>query len=274
MKTIKIFLVVIVAIFLIVVVAFNVWGYLTLGKITPQIDTPRDIAANRVVMIFGATGSVGDGLLKAAMEDSEVEKVHVVTRRSSPRIDEGVASGRVALHLHKDFTDYSALVNILPKVNTVLWGLGTSSLNVDGETYTKIHVDFPLSFIRTWLAARTEAPMAFHFVTGMGTGAEEDAHWAREKARTESEMARLAEGTGLRTFSYRSAYVRPTSEQANLLSYFGEWIMRPGYLVISARELGAAMLEISARTQELKNGTLIDNADSIAFAEAYRKARL
>jgi hypothetical protein len=43
-------------------------------------------------------------------------------------------------------------------------------------------------------------------------------------------------------------------------------LLRPGKLVISSKELGDAMLEISARTGELDNGTLIDNADSIAFA--------
>ena len=38
-------------------------------------------------------------------------------------------------------------------------------------------------------------------------------------------------------------------------------------------KLGDAMLEISARTDELDNGTLIDNADSIAYAEASAPAR-
>ena len=45
--------------------------------------------------------------------------------------------------------------------------------------------------------------------------------------------------------------------------------------MISSKELGDAMLEISARTDELPNGTLIDNADSIAYAKLYqnRKSR-
>lgn len=272
MKYAKKALFVVAVIFVAVVAGYNLWGYLTLGTITPQEDAYREVSANRIVMVFGATGSAGDGLLKAAIEDPNVEKVHVVTRRTSPRIDSGVASGKVAMYLHKDFTDYSSLFEVLPEVNTVLWGLGTSSLKVDEETYTRIHVDFPLSFIRAWLDKRTAGPMAFHFVTGMGTGAEESARWARDKARTETEMAKMAEGTGLRTFSYRSAYIRPTAEQANALSYFGEWIMRPGYLVVTATDLGRAMLEISARTQELANGTLIDNADTNAFAEAYKRA--
>jgi hypothetical protein len=220
-------------------------------------------------MVFGATGSVGDGLLKATIESPEVEKIHVVTRRSSPRIEAGVAAGRVDMHLHEDFTDYSGLADVLPEVNTVLWALGTSSIGTDDATYTRIHVDFPLAFVSAWLAARTRGPMAFHFVTGMGTDPDGAQHWAREKARTERELAALA-GTGdLRTFSYRSAFVRPTTERANPMHYLGEFLLRPGNLVITGKQLGEAMLEISARTTELDNGTLIDNADSIAFAAAY-----
>ncbi|MEH6548355.1 MAG: hypothetical protein V7744_00105 [Pseudomonadales bacterium] len=251
-------------------VGLNLWGFLSLGSLNPSTEAIRDDKANQVVMVFGATGSVGDGLLKAAIEDPDVEKIHVVTRRTSPRIDAGVASGKVEMDLLLDFTDYSSLANKLGQVNTVLWGLGTSSLNVDDATYTRIHVDFPVAFMKAWLATRTSAPMSFHFVAGMGTGADENAHWAQEKARTERELADMAVGTGLRTFSYRSAFVRPTSEQANVFHHLLDWLLRPGKLVITATDLGAAMLEISARPEELANGTLIDNADSIAYAQLYR----
>ena len=251
------------------VAAFDIWGYLTLGTLTPDVDAARDKHANRVVMVFGATGSVGDGLLKAAIEDPDVDKVYVVTRRTSQRIDNGVASGKVDMKLLQDFTDYSSLADVLPEVNTVLWGLGTSSFNVDDATFTWIHVDFPVAFVKAWLSARTEAPMSFHYVTGMGTDANGSAHWAQEKGRAEREVAELAMSTGLRTFGYRSAFIRPTSEQANTFHYFLESALKPGKLVISAKELGGCMLEIGARTSELANGTLIDNADSIAYAKLY-----
>jgi len=39
-------------------------------------------------------------------------------------------------------------------------------------------------------------------------------------------------------------------------------------MVISSPDLGRSMLEISARSTELPNGSIIDNADSIAFAAA------
>ncbi|MCB1703520.1 MAG: NmrA family NAD(P)-binding protein [Halioglobus sp.] len=256
---------------LLVVVAFDIWGALTLGTITPSAQPEWHEEANKVVMVFGATGSVGDGLLKAAVEDPAVEKVYVVTRRSSERIDAGVASGKVEMLLHEDFTDYSSLAPILGEVDTVLWGLGTTSIGMDDETYTWIHVDFPVAFVTAWLDARTTGPMAFHYVTGMGTDINGEQHWAREKGRAEREVAELAVGTDLRTFGYRSAFVRPSSEQANALHYLLEALLRPGDLVISSTELGNAMLEISARTTELDNGTLIDNADSIAYAQAYEE---
>jgi len=254
--------------FLLLIGGFNVWGALTLGTIEPDPNALRDDNANRLVLVSGATGSVGDGLLKAAIEDPDVEKVHVITRRTSTRIDAGVASGKVTMHLLKDFTDYSSLADVLAEVNTVMWGLGTSSLKVDEATYTWIHVDFPVAFVKEWLNARTDAPMAFHYVTGMGTDG--DARWAQDKRGAEKTVAAMAEGTGLRTFGYRSGYVRPTSEKANALTYVGEALLKPGYLVITGKDLGGAMLEISARTRELPNGTILDNKDSIAYAELYR----
>ena len=256
--------------FIALFIGLNIRGATSLGTLNPDPLSPRDENANRVVMVFGATGSAGDGLLKAAMEDSQVEKIYVVTRRSSPRIDAGVAGGRVTMLLHRDFTDYSALAEILAEVNTVLWALGTSSLKVDGDTYTRIHVDFPIAFVKAWLQARSTGPMAFHYVTGMGTGEEENARWARDKGRAERLLAELAEGTGLRSFGHRSAWIRPTSENANRLVYLGEWLLKPGKLVIPGIDLGAAMLEISARSHDLPNGTLIDNADAIAYAQQYR----
>lgn len=258
---------------LLLVAALDTWGYLTLGRLQPGSDAVRDANANRVVMVLGATGSVGDGLLKAAMADPLVEKIHVVSRRSSPRIEAGVAAGKVQLTLQQDFTDYSKLTDELGEVTTVLWGLGTSSLNVDDETYTMIHVQFPEAFVSQWLEARTEAPMSFHYVTGMGTDANGSAHWAREKARAEVEIAEMAEGTGLRSFGYRSGFIRPASDRANPAHYVLEALLRPGSLAISSEDLGGAMLEISARSVELENGTVIDNADSIAYAKAYRDRR-
>lgn len=272
MKTItKIFLFIILGTFALIA-ALNIWGATTLGTIKPLIDQARDNEANKVVMVFGATGSAGDGLLKAAIDDKEVKKIIVVTRRTSPRIEKGIASGKVEMRILKDFTDYSSIAAMLTDVNTVLWGLGISSLEVDDATYTRIHVDFPVAFVKQWLSMRSASPMSFHYISGMGTDG--SAHWALEKSRTERELAALASDSELRTFSYRSAFIRPTTERANAFHYLLASLLKPGSLVISSEDLGAAMLEIAARTTELENGTLIDNADSIAYARVYREKNI
>lgn len=260
-----------VSVSVLLIIAFNIWGAVTLGTLNPDPAAPRVSSANRVVMVFGGTGSVGDGLLKAAMDDPRVETIYAITRRMSPRLEEGMASGRVQVIMHKDFSDYSLLSDPLGQVNTVLWGLGASSIGMDSETYRRIHLDFPTAFVKAWLAARDQGPMAFHYVTGMGTGEEQSAQWAKDKGRAEREVAEMAEGTGLRTFGHRSAWIRPTSENSNLLIYAGEMLLKPGHLVIRGTDLGGAMLEISARTEDLPNGTLIDNLDAIRYARLYRE---
>ncbi len=271
MKLLKILLLGLLVLFALVIIGFNVWGAVTLGSLTPDPDAQRDASANRVVMVFGATGSVGDGLLKAAMEDEEVEQIYALTRRMSPRLEQGKASGRVTVIEHQDFTDYSELSATLSSVNTVLWGLGASSIGMDPELYRHIHVDFPIAFVEAWMETSGAAPRAFHYVTGMGTGEGESARWARDKGEAERRVAEMSRGTPLRTFGHRSAWVRPTDENAGVAIYLGEALLKPGHLVIRGIDLGRAMLEISARTDELASGTLIDNRDAIEYAAAYRR---
>ncbi|TDG13932.1 hypothetical protein E2F43_10570 [Seongchinamella unica] len=251
----------------------NLWGALTLGSHEPDPAAVRDPAANRVVMVFGATGSVGDGLLKAAMADPAVEKIYAVTRRMSPRLEAGERTGRVQVIQQQDFTDYANIAEELAAVNTVLWGLGTSSIGMEPELYRHIHVDFPLAFVEQWLAVRQQGPMAFHYVTGMGTGEDQSAQWAKDKGSAERRIAEMSRGTGLRSFGHRSGWIMPTAENANAGMYLGEILLKPGHLVIRGIDLGRAMLEISARTDELASGSLIDNKDAIDYAAAYRAYR-
>ena len=42
-------------------------------------------ADHATIAIFGASGTAGDGILKAALADPDIHKIHVITRRSTPR---------------------------------------------------------------------------------------------------------------------------------------------------------------------------------------------
>ena len=54
-------------------------------------DSPTDY---ETIAIFGASGTAGDGILEAALADPDIKKIHVITRRATPRIEEGVDSGK------------------------------------------------------------------------------------------------------------------------------------------------------------------------------------
>ena len=102
------------------------------------------------IAIFGASGTAGDGILKAALASPDIGKIHVITRRTTPRMEAGVAAGKLQLTTHTDYLDYSAIEDTFIGVDAVYWAIGISTFKVDEETYGKIHVDFPLRFVAAW----------------------------------------------------------------------------------------------------------------------------
>jgi hypothetical protein len=120
---------------------------------------------HRVIALFGATGTAGDGILKAALADPDIRKIHVIARRATPRIEEGVTSGKVQMTLHIDYLDYAAIREQISEVDTVYWAIGISSVGVDEETYGRIHVDFPMQFIQDWAAVNHMPDLSFHFIS-------------------------------------------------------------------------------------------------------------
>ena len=107
----------------------------------------RPGADHGTIVIFGASGTAGDGILKAALADPDIRKIQVITRRATPRIEEGVAAGKVNMTLHMDYLDYSAVHEQIAEADAVYWAIGTSSAGVDEKTYGMIHVDFPVRFV-------------------------------------------------------------------------------------------------------------------------------
>jgi hypothetical protein len=99
------------------------------------------------IAIFGASGTAGDGILKAALESPQVQQIHAITRRTTPRIEQGVAAGKIRMTLHTDYLDYSAIADQIAAVDAVYWAIGISSLGVGEKTYGTIHVDYPASFV-------------------------------------------------------------------------------------------------------------------------------
>jgi len=72
------------------------------------------------VMIFGASGTVGDGILKALLMDKNVQRIQVITRRLTPGIDEGVKLGKVTVTRHMNYMDYAPIKHkLLNQINHI-----------------------------------------------------------------------------------------------------------------------------------------------------------
>ena len=253
----------VIAVFYLVLLLIN-----TKGEIPMEI-TDLDTGRHKTVAVFGATGTVGDGLLKAVINDPGVGTIHVITRRVSPRIDEGVAAGKLSVTIHKDYEDYSAIREILSEVDAVFWAIGISSVGMNEADYRKIHVEFPVQLLREWMSVRKSQEMSFHYVSGGGTNADSRMMWAREKARAEHELSRLAENAALRVISYRPAFVTPTETELNIGHKVLHWIFAPIGGAVHAEMIGEAMLEVTARGGVIENGAILENRDIVSYGKAY-----
>ncbi len=145
----------------------------------------QQVSSHQTIAIFGATGTAGDGILKAALANPDISKIHVVTRRTTPRIDAGVDSGKVEVTLHTDYLDYSSVHEQIAEADAVYWAIGINSVGVDEKTYGMIHVDFPARFVDAWTTASDKPDLSFHYISSSDISEDSSAMWAREKIRAE-----------------------------------------------------------------------------------------
>ncbi len=229
------------------------------------------ITSYDTIAIFGASGTAGDGILKAALANSEINKIHVITRRATPRIETGVASGKVQMTLHMDYLDYAAIQPQIADVDTVYWAIGISSIGVDEKMYGRIHVDFPMRFVTEWASASDKAAMSFHYISSSDISEDSSAMWAREKVRAEQSLFQFAEGTNLRVIAYRPDYIRPTSEEAHIGQDLLFWFFAPVGAAVRAEQIGQAMFEVSARGNEFENGDKLGTRSIVRYSDAFQR---
>ena len=228
-------------------------------------------ARHETIAILGASGTAGDGILKAALANPEIKEILVITRRTTPRIEEGVASGKVQMTLHQDYLDYSEIREKLAPLDAVYWAIGTSSFGVDEETYGMIHVDFPVHFVSEWMGVSDKPDMSFHYISSSDISAESSMMWAREKVRAEQSLFKLAEGTNLRVIAYRPDYIGPTKEEATLGQNLLYWFFKPVNAAVRATKIGQSMIEVTARGSEFKSGDTFSTRKIVQYSDAYEK---
>jgi uncharacterized protein YbjT (DUF2867 family) len=138
------------------------------------------------VLLFGATGMVGQGILRECLRDPVVASVLVVGRRTT-----GVHDPKLRERVVSDLADLSGLEPDLAGCDACLFTVGVTAAGKSEERYTKLTYDLTLAVAQT--VVRLNPGMVFEYVSGMGTDSSEKSRimWARVKGRTENALLRL-----------------------------------------------------------------------------------
>jgi uncharacterized protein YbjT (DUF2867 family) len=149
------------------------------------------------VILFGASGMVGRGVLRECLLDPAVDRVLVVAREPL-----GVSDPKVEELIVKDFFDYAPVEARLRGWDACFFCLGVSSAGMSEADYTRVTHDLTLA--AATVLARLNPTMTFIYVSGAGTGG--GSMWARVKKRTEDDLLAMPFA---RKVMFRPGFIQP-----------------------------------------------------------------
>ncbi|MEV1316846.1 NAD-dependent epimerase/dehydratase family protein [Micromonospora arborensis] len=199
------------------------------------------------VVIFGATGMVGQGVLRECLLADDVREVVTVGRRPTGAQDPKLRELTVA-----DVGELDAVRAELTGVDACFYCLGVSSLGVSEATYTRVSHDYPLAAAR--LLAEVSPQVTFIYVSGQGTDSSGEGRvmWARVKGRTENAIIDLLPNG----YAARPGFIQPTHGVVSKTRWYriGYAITRPLVPVLrrwlpnqitTTEGIGLAMLRVA-----------------------------
>lgn len=192
------------------------------------------------VILTGATGMVGEGVLLECLENPAVERVLSVSRRACGR-----THPKLRELLVSDFRELGAVEAELAGYDACFYCAGISSVGMSEAEYTVVTYDTPIAFART--LSRLNPAMTFIHVSGSHTDSSEHGKvmWARVKGKTENELLRLPFKA---VYNFRPSLMKPTPGQERVKG--GYYLVRVIYPLLNLffpgmdlRDVGRAMIQ-------------------------------
>jgi uncharacterized protein YbjT (DUF2867 family) len=218
------------------------------------------------VILFGASGMVGQGALRELLADNDVQAVLAVGRSAS-----GQRHPKLKELVQQDVTDLGLIEHELASYDACLFCVGVSAAGLSEEDYKRITYDLTIKVAQT--LERLNPKMTFVYVSGGGTDSTERGHvmWARIKGATENALLAMP---FRRAYMLRPGFIRPLDGIVSKTGWYRALYAVTGPLfpllkrlfpsqVTTTRELGVAMLEL------LKRGSgerVLENRDIVALA--------
>jgi len=138
------------------------------------------------VLLFGATGMVGQGVLRECLLDPEVQRVVTIGRAAT-----GAQHLKLRQIVHPDLWHYAEIESGLSGFDACFFCLGVSSAGMKAEEYARITYGITMAAAET--LSRLNPQMTFIYVSGAGTDSTEKGRtmWARVKGKTENALLPL-----------------------------------------------------------------------------------
>lgn len=158
------------------------------------------MATELKIIIFGATGMVGAGVLHECLRDDRVREVIAVLRTPS-----GISHPKLRELIRSDFFDYSDTRDALKGADACFFCLGVTAVGKTEAEYH--HLTFDLTLAAARALAELNPGMTFCYVSGYGTDSTERGRvmWARVKGKTENALL----GLPLKAYMLRPFYIQP-----------------------------------------------------------------
>jgi uncharacterized protein YbjT (DUF2867 family) len=200
------------------------------------------------VLLFGATGMVGQGVLRECLLATDVQQVQTIGRTAT-----GVQHPKLRDVVHQDLWHCAEITSVLSGFDACFFCLGVSSSGMTEEKYERI--TYELTLAAAEVLSQLNPQMTFIYVSGAGTDSTEQGRsmWARIKGKTENALLRLpfaaaymfrpgliqpVHGARSKTAAYRVIYTLMKPLLPPL-----RWLF-PDY-VLSTEEIGRAMLTVA-----------------------------
>jgi uncharacterized protein YbjT (DUF2867 family) len=202
------------------------------------------------VLVFGATGMVGQGVLRECLLDPGVEQVQTVGRTPT-----GIHHPKLREIVHRDLSNYTEIEAELSGFDACFFSLGVSSAGMKAEVYERITYGITMAAAET--LCRLNPQMKFFYVSGAGTDSTEHGRtmWARVKGRTENALLRLPFAAA---YMFRPGLIQPMHGESPKAAVYQALytiarpllsLLRrafPNY-VLTTEEIGQAMLIVTRR---------------------------
>ncbi|HJR73359.1 MAG TPA: NAD-dependent epimerase/dehydratase family protein [Luteimonas sp.] len=136
------------------------------------------------VLIAGATGLVGQGVLEETLADPSVEKIALLLRHAVDRED-----ARLQPLIVADFADLSAVETRMAPYDACFYCAGATPVGTPENEYRRVTLDLTLHVARTY--AQRNPKGRFLYVSGAGSNPDSRIMQLRIKGETEQALRSL-----------------------------------------------------------------------------------